>query len=140
MQLAGQDTPNKPTEIDEETRILRAKLILEEAFETVRALGVDADLFGSFSIAECEEEIQYRISPTFDFDMKEVADGCADVSVVTIGTLISCGIADQCLLEMVDQNNLDKFGEGHSIREDGKLIKPPNHQPPDIEGYLDSLR
>jgi predicted HAD superfamily Cof-like phosphohydrolase len=139
MQLAGQDTPTKPTVLDEETRILRAKLIMEEALETVKALGVDADLFGAYSLVDCEEEINYTISGNYDFDMVEVADGCADISVVTIGTLIACGLPDGELLDMVDQNNLDKFGEGHYIREDGKLVKPPNHQPPDIKGWIGSL-
>jgi predicted HAD superfamily Cof-like phosphohydrolase len=68
--------------------------------------------------------------------MIEVADGCADVSVVTIGTLSACGIADKPLLKEVDESNLRKFGPGYSKREDGKWIKPPDWKVPDIAKVL----
>jgi hypothetical protein len=72
--------------------------------------------------------------------MVELVDGCCDLSVVTIGTLSACGVSDDPFLMEVDQNNLDKFGDGHSYREDGKLIKPPDHQPPRIEELLEDIR
>lgn len=137
MQLAGQDTPKRPVEPSEEIRVLRAKLIIEEALETVKALGVDITL-SKMSFLENEDDFEYGISE-HPFDMVEVADGCADISVVTTGCLIACGITDKKLLELVDENNLAKFGKGHSIREDGKLIKPPNHQPPDIKKLLNKM-
>jgi len=46
MQKVGQDTPEIATIPDEKTRILRAKLILEEALETVEALGVKVEIGG----------------------------------------------------------------------------------------------
>ena len=79
----------------------------------------------------------YRVDAYRDPNLVEIADGCADLSVVTIGTLSACGIADEMLLGVVDANNLAKFGPGHSIREDGKLIKPKNHKPPDIAQLLE---
>ncbi|RME85522.1 MAG: hypothetical protein D6785_04320, partial [Planctomycetota bacterium] len=39
MRLAGQEIPEVPTLPDEKTRLLRSKLILEEALETIHALG-----------------------------------------------------------------------------------------------------
>ena len=57
-------------------------------------------------------------------DVVKVADGCGDLSVVTIGTLSACGIADEPILETIDANNLMKFAPGHRIDEFGKLIKP----------------
>lgn len=137
MKLAGQDTPETPVQPSDETRILRAKLIIEEALETVKALGVDIQL-ARMSLVEEEDDFEYSISD-HPFDMVEVADGCADISVVTTGCLISCGIKDKALLKMVDQNNLDKFGFGHYIREDGKLVKPLNHQPPNIKKLLNKM-
>ncbi len=134
MQLAGQDTPETPVEPSEAIRILRAKLIIEEALETVKALGVDIQL-ARMSLVDDEEDFTYSISK-YPFDMVEVADGCADISVVTTGCLLACGIKDKDLLEMVDNNNLDKFGEGHYIRDDGKLVKPPGHTPPNIGKLL----
>ena len=38
MRLAKQNLPAVPTEPSEEVRLLRAKLIFEEAVETIRAL------------------------------------------------------------------------------------------------------
>ena len=71
--------------------------------------------------------------------MVEVIDGCCDISVVTIGTLISCGVPDESFLVEVDQNNLDKVKNG-TIRDDGKLIKPKDHKPPRIQEILDELK
>lgn len=122
MRLAKQEIPEKPIEPSEEVRLLRAKLIYEEALETINALGV--------SIINNEFKI------TGPFDMVEVVDGCCDLKVVTTGTLTAIGVDDIDVQLEVDKNNLDKFGPGHSIREDGKLIKPPNHQPPNIRQIL----
>lgn len=138
MVKAKQECPQLPTIPSADVRKLRAKLILEEALETIKALGMSL----------CREfggELHKITDDQFDFvadgecDIVGVADGCADVSVVTIGTLIAFGIPDRRLLELVDNNNLAKFGPGHSIREDGKLIKPPGHKPPDVLGLLKQL-
>jgi predicted HAD superfamily Cof-like phosphohydrolase len=62
-----------------------------------------------------------------------IADGCADIKVVTTGTLSAFGIADDLIQQLVDYNNLEKFGPGHGYREDGKLVKPPEHRPPQLD-------
>ena len=134
MQLAGQALPALPVLPVLEIRKLRAKLILEEALETIDALGFDVttskneggETPDSFGLSEHEN------GPS----LIEIADGCADVSVVTMGTLLACGIGDEDLLKLVDENNLAKFGPGGHRREDGKWVKPPGHQPPDIAGLL----
>jgi predicted HAD superfamily Cof-like phosphohydrolase len=132
MVLAGQDVPETPIIPDEDTRILRAKLIIEEALETVHALGV--------KISSCSEDV-WEGSLTFkaegECDIIEVVDGCLDVSVVSRGTLSAFGVSDEELLEEVDNNNLAKFGPGGYRRDDGKWVKPPTHQPPDIKGMLE---
>ena len=46
------------------------------------------------------------------------------------------GVNEAPIIAMVDNNNMAKHGPGSSIREDGKLIKPPGHKPPDIAGEL----
>ena len=132
MQKVGQDTPEGAVVPDEKTRILRAKLILEEALETVDALGVHVHIEG---IEIVEEGLQY--SGGGEINLQEVADGCADISVVTMGTLIAFGIDDEPLLEEVDASNLRKFGEGNYRREDGNWMKPPGWTPPDIMGAID---
>lgn len=134
MDEARQQLPERPTVPSEEVRLLRAKLILEEAMETLQALGVSITAVGDDATEMAP--VKFNFHASHKPDLIEIADGCADLSVVTIGTLSACGIDDKELFEAVDQNNLDKFGPGHSIREDGKLVKPPGHKPPDIAGVL----
>ncbi len=139
MQKIGQATPASPVVPDEKTRLLRAKLILEEAIETIRAMGVGVrlrDTEGQEGLVTVDpHELSFYING--EVDLEEVVDGCADISVVTIGTLIAFGVDDEPVLEEVDQANLRKFGPGSYERDDGKWIKPPDWTPPDILGVLE---
>lgn len=140
MELAGQTVRTKPAIPTLEERKLRAKLILEEALETVEALGFDTCLNEPFPIGEAIEMgfitlLENEKGP----NLVEIADGCADISVVTTGTMISCGFPDVELLRMIDESNLKKFGPGGHRREDGKWVKPSDWTPPDIKGWLSTL-
>ena len=127
----GHVCPVSPEIPSEQVRVLGAKMIMEEALETIDALGVDVDNDGY----ECMMgSLSFRAQGKPD--LVQIADGCADLSVVAMGALVVCGIPDKALLEEVDQNNLDKFGPGYTFREDGKLIKSPTHMAPDIRGVL----
>ena len=130
MQKAGQATPGDVTVPDAPTRILRAKLILEEALETVHALGVIVRAGSEEGPELVEGHLSYADGREPDLEM--VVDGCADISVVTIGTLVAFGVDDEHVLEEVDRANLRKFEEGSWLREDGKWMKPPDWTPPDI--------
>lgn len=120
MEQAGQGRPNIPTVPDEATRLLRAKLIFEEAIRELlyEGLGVNIRIKGdpeSLNGPEAKKQ-DLIVFETHDGKTKLepnltlIADGCIDTSVVTIGTLIACGIDDKELLELVDNNNLAKFG------------------------------
>lgn len=130
MQKAGQETPSATIIPDDETRVLRAKLILEEALETVRALGVTVTTESGVDIST--DDSSFRFESTGEVDLEGVVDGCADISVVTIGTLIAFGVDDEPVLVEVDSANLRKFEPGSYRREDGKWMKPPNWSPPNI--------
>jgi predicted HAD superfamily Cof-like phosphohydrolase len=137
MRAAGQDLYDWPVVPDAETRILRAKLILEEAFETIEeGLGIRVRLNLNRIASDRVRAEMLEFEPSLEPDLIELADGCADLSVVTIGTLSACGISDQSLLEEVDAANLRKFGPGSYRRADGKWIKPPDFRPPDIAKVL----
>jgi predicted HAD superfamily Cof-like phosphohydrolase len=129
MRQARQELPDAPTIPSPEVRRLRAKLILEEALETIEALGFWARVEGQ----------DWSLEDRYEPNLPLIVDGCCDLKVVTTGTLSACGIPDQPFQDMVDENNLAKFGPGHTIRSDGKLIKPPGHKPPDIQGMIESL-
>jgi predicted HAD superfamily Cof-like phosphohydrolase len=138
MHDAGQTVRAKPAVPTRKERELRAKLILEEAFETCVALGV------SVSIRDCDLEMVSKDGVIndafFDYDgsyecnMIEAADGCCDIMVVTLGTLSCLGAGDVHLMnEVLDKNDEKMTGP---IREDGKRLKPEGWTPPDIEGEL----
>ncbi len=119
MRKAKQEVPEKPTLPGKDVLLLRARLIMEEAVETVEAMGFAPEMHGR----------AVTFHTVGEPDLVKIVDGCADLSVVTIGTLSALGVADYGILQEVDNNNLAKFGPGHSLRNDGKLIKPPNHRP-----------
>lgn len=136
MRLAGQSVPATFTVPDVETRRLRARLIFEEALETIEALGFRATT--PFDGTVAIEDIEFIHDG--DADPIEVIDGCCDLSVVTQGTLIAFGLPDVPFLREVDANNLAKFGPGgYRDPDTGKWRKPPDHKPPDIAGVLERI-
>jgi len=139
MQLAGQEVPGQPiNDPSEEVRLLRAKLIFEEAMETIsKGLGVEIGL--PVGTVDRLSEVKPFFLIRNKFDLIETIDGCCDVAVVTTGTLSALGIPDKPFQKEVDNNNLKKFGPGGHRNADGKWIKPPGHKPPDIEGVLRRL-
>lgn len=143
MEKAGQELPPKPVVPSESVRLLRAKLIFEEALETIQALGIDLELryYGAGAAGEIPivmKQVLFKPNARREISLVDIADGCADVSVVTIGTLSACGIRDDALLSEVDRSNLAKFrGDAHRDPETGKWIKPSDWQPPNIQAVLD---
>lgn len=128
MCLANQERPSHPIMPSVEVRQLRANLILEEALETIAGLG--------FTVQKSEVTGQLKPFALYEPNIVEVVDGCADISVVTIGTLSAFGVSDKPILEAVDAANLKKFGLGSYKREDGKWVKPPDFKPADIMSLL----
>lgn len=126
MGLTGRETPEEVTIPDEKIRLLQARLILEEAFETVMALGINITV--SYANADPEWTVQqnfiditdwknwspmdfFHLIPTNEPNLEQVIDGCTDISVVTTGTLIAFGLPDVPFLEETDTANLRKFEE-----------------------------
>jgi predicted HAD superfamily Cof-like phosphohydrolase len=144
MVMARQDLYDKPTLPSVKTRRLRASLILEEALETIQALGFEIFFDDSHSTPIDHKRVLLKeIQHTHEDEMhthERIVDGCADIIVVTTGCLSACGVSDVPILEEVDRNNLEKFGAGGYKREDGKWIKPPDHNPPNIRQILERLQ
>lgn len=142
MQKGGQTVPQVPTMPDEATRWLRAKLILEEALETVAALGFDLDRRGQRTLVHTSAQSHGDFTLSFSDvppNMIEIVDGCCDVAVVTTGTLSACGIPDVPFQHEVNQSNLSKFKPGWWKRDDGKIMKSPEWCPPQIARILESF-
>ena len=145
MRKAGQEVPVDPGIPDMDVRMLRAKLILEEAMETITALGIDLNVRytgvgagGMIPITKSSVRMEHNMKRGPNF--VEILDGCADISVVTYGTLVACGVADIPLIEAIDASNLDKFrGDAHRTSE-GKWQKPSDWQPPNIMKVLEDQK
>lgn len=137
MRGAGQAVPDGVTVPDAETRRLRARLILEEALETItEGLGVLIKHSGEFPRVAMEH-LTFEVRYPFSFE--ETADGVADLSVVAGGTLAACGLPDTPFIEEVDASNLRKLDGGYKD-EHGKFRKPASWTPPDIAGVLARLQ
>ncbi len=139
MEAVGQAAPSSPAMPDEATRRLRAKLILEEALETVvRGLGLRGFMcsgHGREYLPSPEAVSAMEFEATTAGDLVELVDGCEDLRVVTEGTLIAAGVRNREPARAVDENNLEKIATGQRMP-DGKWKKSPNHRPPDIAGVL----
>lgn len=89
-------------------RELRIKLIAEELDELLRAL--DAN------------------------DITEVADALADLQYVVIGAALQWGIPLDRVFAEVHRSNMTKEGGGK--RADGKILKGPGYESPDVAAVL----
>jgi predicted HAD superfamily Cof-like phosphohydrolase len=138
--LIGQRDPETPRDLTPHERILRARLIAEEAVETVYALvgeGTGWDLINEMDDRVSDKrrnksEDSFGLSPRGALD--EIADGCIDTMVVCAGTLLTAGIYDEPLIDLVMRANMAKKGGGKDAS--GKAMKPPGWRPPDIRAEL----
>lgn len=104
----GVETPTYPQEPSNPVVELRLKLVSEEYNEFV-----DAVMLG---------------------DLAKIADAIVDSIYVLIGTAWAYGIDLRPVWDAVQEANMAKVGG--SVREDGKILKPPGWKSPDIEGII----
>ncbi len=129
-----------PTVPDAQLRLLRVRLLMEEAAEFCAASGYpievyvvkpDSDLVGVMA-ATVEHE-----SPEL-IDIVEVADGLGDINVVTNGAALVWGIPIAAVDAAINESNMSKLGEdGKPIYDEhGKVQKGPNYFKPNIAEVL----
>lgn len=128
--LGALDTP--------EGRRLRAKLIMEEAVETVAALGFYAS--GHFAEPESKlyagELIGFFTREYEKFDLLDFIDGLCDLTYVTMGGAVNADINLERHFEEVHQANMRKLAGPK--RADGKQLKPEGWVGPDHQKVLDN--
>lgn len=125
--------PPRPT-LDGYPFELRCRLLLEEAYEFVRACGYEVRGLLPESNGH---PFQVRFSRIADPDWPAMIDAIVDVGVVDLGAAVSMGVDLDPFWDEVQRANADKVnGE---LREDGKRLKPAGWTPPDILGVLDRV-
>jgi len=81
------------SDVPELERVLRARLVLEEALEFVEAMGCTAyasDFMGGPTRVGADVDVQ--IDPTRDMDLELAADALADTAYVVEGSAVQLGI------------------------------------------------
>lgn len=100
------DSPELP---DAATRLLRARLVFEEALEFVRACGCTVAIAGSDGTqATVIDAISVVAAPDVAPDFTEYVDGCIDQLVVTYGALVAAGVKAQSAWDEVQRSNMSK--------------------------------
>ncbi len=91
-------------------------------------------------LALLEEELEEYRQALAAGDLVAIADALTDLLYVLLGTFISHGLQDvaEALFAEVHRSNMTKIApDGRVIyREDGKVLKPPTFEPPDLRGVL----
>lgn len=142
LRATGSTPPNGYTQPTLRTARLRARLILEEAQETINALGfaIVANDHGVCGVATLPEFASFADADTLPVNLVDIIDGCCDLTYVAIGTLASVGAPDVPHLRLVCEANDAKFPNGNAIlRQDGKYLKPDGWTPPPHEGHIQCL-
>lgn len=141
--LAGNQPPEGPKVPDSSQAELCAKLILEEAMETIAALGVEVRLMAEHSRHDPVVYKDLFLRAVKPADLVEVVDGCCDTRVVSTFTLVMCGVTDGKPQALVDANNLGKFDPalgGKRCELTGKWLKPPGYPKPDLAAEIQSQK
>lgn len=123
MRFFGQNIPERPTPLDEETSILRAKLTLEEAFEKItKGLGLTVtivdDFGGEAKVSEAGlKQISFEFKKEKETDLVELADGISDINFVNLGDACSAGLDMEPIDAEVSRSNESKAWSNKDLSE-----------------------
>ncbi len=84
------------------------------------------------------EEFGELLDAMEEAEVAAIAKEGADVIVTVLGTMAEYGIPFDAVWDAVHASNMAKRGPDGEVyrREDGKIVKPPGWQAPDIAGLL----
>jgi predicted HAD superfamily Cof-like phosphohydrolase len=85
-----------------------------------------------------QEELDEVIAAMAEGDVAHVAKELADLLYVTYGAALEWGIDLRSVMDAVHESNMAKIGPDGKValRSDGKVIKPPDWEQPDIAAVL----
>jgi predicted HAD superfamily Cof-like phosphohydrolase len=112
MKQFNQQVKDSPEMPDPGTRLLRARLVFEEALEFVKGCGCMVTRTAAGSNGEEQnaviDEIAVVLDPNREADFDEYVDGCIDQLVVTYGALNAAGVRAQPAWDEVQRSNMSK--------------------------------
>lgn len=120
---------DKPQVPSDERVYLRVRLIAEEFFEFLDSAGYELIDTEGYRVRWDELELTGQ-----SVNIVELADALADLDYVIEGMRLEFGIDGAPIAEAVHAANMAKVNG--PVRADGKRLKPPGWNPPDIEGEL----
>lgn len=134
MHAFGQPVRTTPTaDIPDDERLLRVRLVIEEALEFAAAMGClvwpdsDGPLAPKGTLVE--------IAGDAPIDLVEAADALGDIIVVTKGSAHSLGVPVDEVFEAIHRTNMQKLGpDGEVVFIPGtnKVGKPEGWVPPTV--------
>lgn len=138
MKAFGQPVRDTPTgDISEEERLLRARLVLEEALEFVEAMGCGLRIEnGRYTYYATAQDLGVVSNPRGKVDLIEAADALGDIIYVAKGSAHTLGVPIDDITGVIHWANMAKLDPttGQPINDEfGKVIKPegwvaPNEQ------------
>lgn len=134
MDVPMQAIPEVPG--DERVR-LRLRLVAEEFFELLgSAFSADDPMTeeARSHFARASDHIGDALCTHFSVNLPALADALADLDYVIEGMRLEFGIDGEPIANLVHAANMAKVNGGK--REDGKIMKPPGWEPPDVEAEL----
>tara|TARA_B100000003_G_scaffold21205_1_gene17060 strand:+ start:524 stop:928 length:405 start_codon:yes stop_codon:yes gene_type:complete len=121
--------------------IIASLLEFNNAFEIPKLEnpGIGSEELIELRIKLLQEEVAEYAEAARGGDLVEVLDALADIAYILAGTVINHGmqhVFDDAFAE-VHRSNMAKLVDGKVLRrEDGKVMKPENWQPPNLSQFI----
>ena len=121
--------------------IIASLLEFNNAFEIPKPEnpGIGSKELIELRIKLLQEEVAEYAEAARGGDLVEVLDALADIAYILAGTVINHGmqhVFDDAFAE-VHRSNMAKLVDGKVLRrEDGKVMKPENWQPPNLSQFI----
>jgi predicted HAD superfamily Cof-like phosphohydrolase len=125
--MVGGTINDSPTEVADKTRLLRVKLILEEAVEYAKASGYSVTILDNVTTLN-------DIGP--QLTLAEKAKELADILYVVYGSGVAEGFDLEPIFAEVHRSNMSKGDPIVLVNEYGKVLKGANYSPADITSEI----
>lgn len=127
----GVPVRDKPGVPSDERVNLRLGLFIEEGLEKLEAASDLDDAFTAGLFAQVDYWLHRLLKEgKRKVDLPAFVDALADLEYVILGSGVELGVDLDPVFREVDRSNKTKSGGG--VREDGKLLKGPDYEPPRV--------